>query len=104
MPAHKLGPINEWWISGFDGGENGLIGISSPYCEYYLMEPSPEYEPFMRLVRQKTMLSKIVFEFLYDSPDPTYEELLNRLQVLKILVEGIFSCQEIYLECCLFLF
>ncbi|KAL0272437.1 UNVERIFIED_CONTAM: hypothetical protein PYX00_005405 [Menopon gallinae] len=84
VPAHKLGPISEWWITGFDGGENGLVGISTPYCDYYLMDPSPEYEPFMKLVRQKTLLSKTVFEFLYDAPNPTYEELLNRLQSLNV--------------------
>lgn len=50
------------------------------------MEPSSEYEPFMKLARQKSLLSKTVIEFLYDSPNPTYEELLNRLQVKKVLV------------------
>lgn len=28
----NLGPINEWWITGFDGGEKALIGFST--CEY----------------------------------------------------------------------
>lgn len=25
----KMGPINEWWIAGFDGGENALIGFGT---------------------------------------------------------------------------
>lgn len=25
----NLGPINEWWITGFDGGEKALIGFST---------------------------------------------------------------------------
>ena len=24
-----MGPINEWWIAGFDGGENALIGFGT---------------------------------------------------------------------------
>ncbi|KAK2110524.1 DNA (cytosine-5)-methyltransferase 1 [Saguinus oedipus] len=38
-----LGPINEWWISGFDGGEKALIGFSPLFAKYILMDPSPEY-------------------------------------------------------------
>ncbi|KAK6625433.1 hypothetical protein RUM43_005731 [Polyplax serrata] len=84
VPAHKLGPLSEWWIAGFDGGENGLLGLSTPYCDYYLMEPSPEYEPYMKLARQKSLLSKTVIEFLYDTPNPSYEELLNTLQNITV--------------------
>lgn len=28
----NLGPINEWWIAGFDGGEKALLGFST--CKY----------------------------------------------------------------------
>lgn len=27
--AKKLGPINAWWITGFDGGEKALIGFTT---------------------------------------------------------------------------
>lgn len=29
----NLGPINEWWITGYDGGEKALIGFSTCECE-----------------------------------------------------------------------
>ena len=29
IAACKMGPINEWWTAGFDGGENALIGFST---------------------------------------------------------------------------
>ena len=29
-----MGPINEWFISGFDGGENALIGFSTGECVF----------------------------------------------------------------------
>lgn len=70
------------WISGFDGGEKALLGFSTEYAEYYLMEPSPEYEPLMKVVKQKMALCKLVIEFLLDEfwQNPTYEDLLQRLQ------------------------
>ena len=29
IPTRNMGPINEWWTAGFDGGENALIGFST---------------------------------------------------------------------------
>ena len=29
VPTKSIGPINEWWIAGFDGGENALIGFTT---------------------------------------------------------------------------
>jgi hypothetical protein len=29
-----MGPINEWWTAGFDGGENALIGFSTGMVKY----------------------------------------------------------------------
>lgn len=29
-----MGPINEWWTAGFDGGENALIGFSTGMVIY----------------------------------------------------------------------
>jgi DNA (cytosine-5)-methyltransferase 1 len=76
-----MGPINEWWVSGFDGGEKALIGFSTPYAEYYLMEPSPDYAPLMSVVKEKIYMGKLVIEFLLDEIDPSYEDLLNKIQV-----------------------
>lgn len=46
------------------------------------MEPSAEYQPLMKPVKQKIALCKIVIEFLLDEfwQKPTYEDLLQRLQ------------------------
>ncbi|KAL1124037.1 hypothetical protein AAG570_001807 [Ranatra chinensis] len=80
IPTMDLGPINEWWISGFDGGEKALIGFSTPYAEYYLMEPSADYAPFMTSVKEKIYMGKLVIEFLLDEINPSYEDLLNNIQ------------------------
>ncbi len=29
VATKNIGPINEWWIAGFDGGEKALIGFST---------------------------------------------------------------------------
>ncbi|KAB0805238.1 hypothetical protein PPYR_02208 [Photinus pyralis] len=81
IPTHDMGPINEWFLSGFDGGEKALVGFSTLFAEYYLMEASPEYEPMMKILRIKIHLAKIVIEFLIEEAcqEPTYEDLLQYL-------------------------
>ena len=29
LPTRQLGPINVWWIAGFDGGEKALVGFTT---------------------------------------------------------------------------
>ena len=50
------------------------------FAEYILMNPSECYEPFMDVMMSKIQLSKMVIEFLTNSPDASYEDLLNHLQ------------------------
>ncbi|XP_077833397.1 DNA (cytosine-5)-methyltransferase 1 isoform X3 [Macaca mulatta] len=76
----NLGPINEWWITGFDGGEKALIGFSTSFAEYILMDPSPEYAPIFGLMQEKIYISKIVVEFLQSNSDSTYEDLINKIE------------------------
>nr|KAF6297485.1 DNA methyltransferase 1 [Pipistrellus kuhlii] len=76
----NLGPITEWWITGFDGGEKALIGFSTSYAEYILMEPSPDYSPMFSLMQEKIYISKIVVEFLQSNRDATYEDLINKIE------------------------
>lgn len=81
VPTKDMGPINEWYLSGFDGGELALIGFNTAFGEYILMEPSEAYAPFMDAVREKIYMSKLVIEFLLDEVGPSYEDLINKLQV-----------------------
>uniref|UniRef100_A0A4W4H127 DNA (cytosine-5)-methyltransferase 1 n=1 Tax=Electrophorus electricus TaxID=8005 RepID=A0A4W4H127_ELEEL len=80
VPAKKLGPINAWWITGFDGGEKALIGFTTAFADYILMEPSEEYSRIFALMQEKIYMSKIVVEFLQKNPDATYEDLLNKIE------------------------
>jgi DNA (cytosine-5)-methyltransferase 1 len=81
IPTRQLGPINVWWIAGFDGGEKALVGFSTAYAEYFLMEPSEMYAPIMATVHEKIYLSKVVIEFCEENPDGAYEDLLNKIEV-----------------------
>ncbi|RLU14961.1 hypothetical protein DMN91_012848, partial [Ooceraea biroi] len=82
VPTKDMGPINEWYISGFDGGELALIGFNTAFAEYILMEPSEAYAPFMDVVKEKIYMSKLIIEFLLDEISPTYEDLVNKLQTV----------------------
>ncbi|XP_054859328.1 DNA (cytosine-5)-methyltransferase 1 isoform X2 [Eublepharis macularius] len=78
--AKKMGPINAWWITGFDGGEKALIGFTTAFADYILMESSEEYAPIFALMQEKIYMSKIVVEFLQNNPDVSYEDLLNKIE------------------------
>ena len=81
IPCRNMGPINEWWTAGFDGGENALVGFSTAYADYFLMAPSEAYAPFIDVVKEKIHMAKVLIEFLQNNQDATYEDLLNKIQV-----------------------
>ncbi|XP_031847018.1 DNA methyltransferase 1a isoform X2 [Nomia melanderi] len=93
VPAKDMGPINEWYVSGFDGGELALIGFNTAFAEYILMEPSEVYAPFIDVIKEKIYMSKLVIEFLLDETNPTYEDLLNNLQTI-VPPKGIARISE----------
>lgn len=82
IATHDLGPLNEWFVTGFDGGDKILIGTSTPYALYILMESSDEYSGIFKLFQRKTTLLKMIIEFLvaHDLEEPTYEDFLTELQ------------------------
>lgn len=59
VPTRRMGPINSWWVAGFDGGEKALIGFTTAYAEYVLMEPSSAYQHIMATMNEKIYLSKV---------------------------------------------
>jgi len=58
------------------------------------MSPSDCYEPFMEVMMSKIQLSKIVIEFLTNSPEASYEDLLNHLQTAAPLKGQTTSFSE----------
>jgi DNA (cytosine-5)-methyltransferase 1 len=105
IPTHDIGPINAWYITGFDGGEKAYVGILTTYAEYILMDPSPEYLAFVTLFFKKVPLLKVIIEFLLDHgwENPTYEDLLDHLQNTNseftedfVLQNSHFVCKQVY--------
>ena len=88
-----MGPINEWWTAGFDGGQNALIGFSTAFAEYILMSPSESYKPFMDVMMDKIQLAKVVIEFLKDNTEASYEDLLNKIET-TVPYQGMTSFTE----------
>ena len=81
ISTKDIGPIVEWFVTGFDGGAEAILVLSTALGEYYLMRPSDEYAPLIRPVREKTFMSKTVIECLLDDPNAEYEDLLNKFEV-----------------------
>lgn len=104
IPTKDIGPINEWWVSGYDGGEKALIGFSTAFAEYYLMEPSDDYAPFMDVIKEKIYIGKLVIEFLLDEVNPTYEDLINVIQVIHILLLALLFFFSVFLIITLILY
>jgi len=103
IPTKDMGPINEWYVTGFDGGELALVGFGTAFAEYILMEPSENYAPFMDAVKEKIYMSKLVIEFLLDEINSTYEDLLNKLQVSLLSYFVYFVLPHFFLFILLFL-
>lgn len=82
IAVRDAGPINEWWVSGFDGGATALFGLNTAFADYVMMAPSEEYKPFMHELYEKIYLSKFVIELLLGQIEPTYEDLLSNLKVV----------------------
>nr|AFV53350.1 DNA (cytosine-5-)-methyltransferase 1 [Pleurobrachia bachei] len=78
--ASRCGPIDAWYVTGFDGGERELIGFTTVYAEYLLLHPGPEYRSIYDGVREKSFLSKTVIEILEGEPEQSLEDLIQRVQ------------------------
>uniref|UniRef100_T1J9Z9 DNA (cytosine-5)-methyltransferase n=1 Tax=Strigamia maritima TaxID=126957 RepID=T1J9Z9_STRMM len=82
--AKTIGPISEWWVAGYDGGNDVLVGVSTELACYYLMTPSEIYASYMKSIMRKTFLAKLVIEFLNSDETGTYEDLINKIQATPI--------------------
>ncbi|GIY34057.1 hypothetical protein CDAR_419951 [Caerostris darwini] len=93
IPARNIGPIVEWWVSGYDGGAKALIGFGTAFAEYILMSPSEEYAPFVNAVQEKIYISKAVIELLCENEQATYEDLMNTLET-TVPPQGVSTFNE----------
>lgn len=80
IPVNRLGPITEWWFSGFDGWNNVLIGLETGFAGYVLDKPSCSYLTRLDRIVDKLYISKLVIEEINKGPDMTYQELLELIR------------------------
>ena len=43
VPVAKVGPLIEWWISGYGKGENIVLGVSTESAHYYITASNEIY-------------------------------------------------------------
>ncbi|PAA75726.1 hypothetical protein BOX15_Mlig007124g1 [Macrostomum lignano] len=79
----RMGPIDEWWLSGFDGGQRAIVGFSTVYGEYILAKPHSEYRFLMESALEKIHLTKRVTECLLD--DSRKEEAVEYEELLELV-------------------
>jgi len=82
VAVSELGPILEWWVS-YGGGDSFhvVIGVSTDYADYFLIEPHTNFKKYTTSVTEKIHLSNFVIESMLDSinEDPTYEDILDNI-------------------------
>lgn len=77
----KMGPIVEWWFTGFDRDDSIQIGIDTCYASYFLRNPHVSYKRFVDRLMDKLNLCKIIIEFLDEFPEANYNDLIDVIQV-----------------------
>lgn len=80
IPVKLIGPLNEWWFSGFDSGSSIMFGIESLYALYLLQNPHEIYQPMFAELSSKMYLTKYIIEILQNNPDCCIDELLSLLK------------------------
>lgn len=80
LPTKDIGPITEWWFSGFDGGENIIVGLETAYASYVLAKPHESYSSFTTRMTDKLYLSKLVIEFQNKNSEASFEDLLHAIR------------------------
>ncbi|CAH0547187.1 unnamed protein product [Brassicogethes aeneus] len=81
VPSHDIGPIDEWFTAGFDGGANILVGFQTKIAGYYLMKPNYRYKDPYSPFFKKVELSKVILDYLIikEWENPSYKLLMQHL-------------------------
>ncbi|CAN8001665.1 unnamed protein product, partial [Ixodes hexagonus] len=99
VPVARLGPIVSWWTTGYDGGSNVVLGITTAFAEYVLMNPSPQYKVYMKRMQEKIYLIKGILEYLLEAGgDVAYDDVVGHLEQLAGFPYGVgpFSVETLH--------
>ncbi|MEN2496092.1 MAG: DNA (cytosine-5)-methyltransferase 1 [Marteilia pararefringens] len=74
----RLGPIDEWFLFGFDGGLDLVVVISTEYAHYLVEHAAPPYAPHHTPFLARALVCKFVFETLLGDYAISFEHLVER--------------------------
>lgn len=77
VPVKEMGPITEWWFSGFDGSDGLIVGLETCYASYVLMDSHPSYSQVIQSIIDELFLCKLVIETLTSTPELTLTDLIE---------------------------
>ncbi|XP_049825050.1 DNA (cytosine-5)-methyltransferase PliMCI-like [Aethina tumida] len=103
VPVINIGPIDEWFTAGFDGGDTALVGFQSKLAGYYISLPNFRYKEAFDKFYQKIKTTKYILDYLikYEWDDPSYNQLLQYLYTAHyiseeyVLENAHFICKQI---------
>ncbi|KAH7966819.1 hypothetical protein HPB49_019744 [Dermacentor silvarum] len=81
IQCKDIGPIRCWWLTGYSSGEKPVIGISTDSADYYISNEHEAYADFMKPLRRKMHLTKLVVNAVNGDPNCSYENLVKVIQV-----------------------
>ena len=53
MSVSKIGPVVNFWVTGYTRQERATVGVSTKFADYYLASPHPAYDKILKKLRQK---------------------------------------------------
>ncbi|KAK8763695.1 hypothetical protein V5799_033698 [Amblyomma americanum] len=79
----RAGPVVSWWTTGYDGGSNIVLGLTTQFAEYILMAPSAQYEPYIKRMEEKIYLIKGILEKLIECDGAVaFDDMMSHLESL----------------------
>ncbi|KAL3256830.1 hypothetical protein MRX96_017118 [Rhipicephalus microplus] len=75
-----IGPIKSWWLTGYGSGEKPVIGVSTDFADYYISNEHEVYAGFVKPLRRKMYLTKLVVDAVSGDRDCSYESLVKIIQ------------------------
>ncbi|XP_065281582.2 DNA (cytosine-5)-methyltransferase PliMCI-like isoform X1 [Dermacentor albipictus] len=87
-----IGPIRCWWLTGYGSGEKPVIGISTDSADYYISNEHKVYADFVKPLRRKMYLTKLVVDAVNEDPDCSYENLVKVIQDASVPELGDEKC------------
>ena len=92
VPVIRGGPIQIWWITGYEENEPMRIAITTQHGQFYFKDPSKAFKDFYLEDKKKCL--KLVYTCLKDNPDLTYDDLVEVMLTKATDPEAEFQLED----------